>query len=104
MDKRFCLDLNLDDIKKWCQEKKFPAFRAGQIFKWLSAGVIDTEEMTNVPKNIRQALEDDFIMNGMNVIHEFKSQIDGTTKYVYLLHDGNIIDISAIDIACVRAE
>ena len=92
MDKRFCLDLNLEDIKNWCQEKKFPAFRAGQIFKWLSAGVIDTEDMTNVPKNIRQALEEDFIMNGMKVIHEFKSQIDGTTKYVYLLHDGNIIE------------
>lgn len=92
MPGKFCLDLTLEDIKTWCQEKKFPAFRAGQIFKWLAAGVIDTNEMTNVPKNIREALEDDFIMNGMKVIHEFKSQIDGTTKFVYLLHDGNIIE------------
>lgn len=90
--KKFCLDLTLNDINEWCTKRSFPKFRAGQIHKWLSSGVIDTNEMTNIPKDIRAALEEDFIMNGMRVIHEFRSQIDGTVKLVYLLHDGNIIE------------
>ncbi|MCQ2531433.1 MAG: 23S rRNA (adenine(2503)-C(2))-methyltransferase RlmN [Saccharofermentans sp.] len=90
--KKFCLDLTLEDVKAWCVEKKLPAFRAGQIYKWLSSGVIDTEEMTNIPKNIREQLNEDFSMDGMKVIHKFVSEIDGTTKFVYLLGDGNIIE------------
>ncbi len=92
MDKRFCLDLKKDDILTWCAEKGFPKFRADQIYKWLSSGVIDTAEMTNVPGNIRSALEEDFSFGSMKVIEKYVSAIDGTTKFVYSLCDGNIIE------------
>lgn len=90
--RRFCLDLNEDDLKTWCREQGFPAFRAGQIRKWLSSGVIDTASMTNLPKDIKSKLEEDFIMGGMTIAHDFVSQIDGTVKLVFALHDGNIIE------------
>lgn len=89
---KFCLDLTIDDLKKWCDEQRVPSFRAKQIYKWLSSGVIDTAEMTNVPKYLRSKLEEDFIFNGMTVINEFVSQIDGTVKLVYRLYDGNVIE------------
>ena len=31
-----------------------PAFRAGQIFKWLGAGVSSFDEMTNIPLALRE--------------------------------------------------
>ena len=90
--KKFCLDLTKAEIEKWCLDKGYPKFRAGQIGKWLSSGVIKTEEMTNIPKNIRDELEQDYSFGSMNIIHEFVSQIDGTVKLVYALKDGNIIE------------
>lgn len=90
--KKFCLDLTKEDIALWCSEKGYPKFRADQIYKWISSGVINLDEMTNIPKNIREALDNDFSFNSMTVIHEFVSKIDGTVKLVYLLKDGNIIE------------
>ena len=92
MDKKFCLDLTLEDLKEWCDSNSVQSFRAGQIYGWLSSGVTDTAEMTNVPKNLREKLEEDFIFGRMKVVERYVSKIDGTTKFVYLLHDGNIIE------------
>lgn len=89
---KFCLDLTLEDLKTWCEEQHVPSFRAKQIYKWLSSGIIDTAEMTNIPKDLRARLEEDFIFNGMTVINEFVSKIDGTIKLVYRLYDGNVIE------------
>lgn len=90
--RKFCLDLTLDDLTSWCKDNGLPGFRAKQIYKWISSGVIKTDEMTNIPKNIRELLERDFIMDGMRVLEKYVSEIDGTVKLVYLLHDGNIIE------------
>jgi len=89
---KFCLDLTMDELKTWCDTQHVPSFRAKQIYKWLSSGVIDTSEMTNIPKDLRAKLEEDFIFNGMTVINEFVSKIDGTVKLVYRLYDGNVIE------------
>lgn len=92
MDKKFCLDLTRDEISKWCEEHSVQSFRAKQIYGWLASGVTDTEDMTNVPKNVRAMLEEDFIFGRMRVLEKYVSSIDQTTKFVYLLHDGNIIE------------
>lgn len=92
MEKRFCLDLTQDDIKEWCSTRGVESYRASQIYKWLSSGVTVTDEMTNVSKKVRAMLEEDFIFDGFKVLEKYVSKIDGTTKFVYLLHDGNIIE------------
>ena len=71
MADKFCLDLTMDDLKTWCDAQHVPSFRAKQIYKWLSSGVIDTSEMTNIPKDLRAKLEEDFIFGGMTVINEW---------------------------------
>lgn len=88
----FCLDLSLSDLNAWCEEKGYPKYRAGQIYKWLSSGAIETSEMTNIPKTIREQLESDFDFGSFHVIDKFVSKIDGTTKFVYGLADGNVIE------------
>ena len=37
-----------------------PAFRAKQVFSWLHKGVRSYEEMTNLPKALRQTLENEY--------------------------------------------
>ena len=52
--------------------------------------------MTNVPKNVRAMLEEDFIFGGFELKEHLISKIDGTEKFVYALHDGNIIETVAM--------
>ena len=91
-DKKFCLDLDLNDLMLFCDAQGVPKYRAGQIFSWLSKGVVRTSDMNNIPKDIRAALEETYIFEGFDVIHKFVSEIDGTTKFVYRLWDDNVIE------------
>jgi len=53
-EKKFCLDLKKEDLEAWCKENSMPSYRAGQIYKWLSSGVTDTNKMTNLPADLRE--------------------------------------------------
>lgn len=92
MDRKFILDLNLQDWEAYVQEKGLPKFRAGQIYSWLSKGVIDVEKMTNLPQNIRTALTEDFVVESMTVERHLVSKIDGTQKFAFRLYDGHLIE------------
>jgi len=61
LKEKFCLDLTQSELTAWCEERGVPKYRASQIFGWLSSGCVTTDEMTNVPKNVRSMLEEDFI-------------------------------------------
>ena len=92
MMKKFIFDLTLSDWEEWVRKHSYPAFRAEQMYQWCAKGVQKTEEMSNIPKNIREDLENSFITNGLHMESELISQKDGTRKYVFSLHDGNIIE------------
>ena len=88
------------DIKSMTEEelcvliKEFgqPKFRAGQIFKWLHSGVSDFEEMTNLPKSLREILKENCYIATVKLVRRLESKIDGTVKYVYELYDGEFIE------------
>ena len=69
-----------------------PAFRAGQIFTWLHKGVRSYEEMTNLPKNLRQILAEKYPICPPRVVRRQESSRDGTIKYLWELGDGNCVE------------
>lgn len=69
-----------------------PAYKAGQIFKWLSLGVSSFDEMTNVSKALRARLEERFYIEQAHMIYRQESRIDGTIKYLFAMEDGNSIE------------
>ena len=69
-----------------------PAFRAGQIFTWLHKGVRSYEEMTNLPKNLRQILAEKYPICPPRVVRRQESSRDGTIKYLWELSDGNCVE------------
>ena len=96
MKDKFCLDLTLKDLTAWCESRGVPKYRASQIYGWLSSGAVSTDDMTNVPKNVRAMLEEDFIFGGFELKEHLVSKLDGTEKFVYKLYDGNIIETVAM--------
>ncbi|MBO4635610.1 MAG: 23S rRNA (adenine(2503)-C(2))-methyltransferase RlmN [Clostridiales bacterium] len=90
--KKFILDATKDSLNEWAKDNGLPSFRAAQIYTWISKGIIDPDQMTNIPKDLKTRLSQDFDMNGMTVVTELRSKLDGTTKYVYKMSDGNIVE------------
>ena len=69
-----------------------PAFRAKQVFSWLHKGVRSYEEMTNLPKALRDTLAQQYPICAPQVVRKQESQRDGTIKYLWQLHDGNCVE------------
>ncbi len=69
-----------------------PAFRAKQVYTWLHKGVRSYEEMTNLPKSLRDRLAENYPIQPPQVLRKQESQRDGTIKYLWQLSDGNCVE------------
>ena len=68
-----------------------PKFRAKQVFPRLAEGT-PLSEMTNLPKKLRERLEEETIDTLPKVESKLTSKIDGTVKYLFRLHDGECVE------------
>ena len=69
-----------------------PKFRAKQIFSWLHRGVRDFDQMSNLPKSLREKLKENYELYQPQVLRKQVSQLDGTIKYLWELADGNAVE------------
>ena len=69
-----------------------PKFRAAQLYKWLQQGIDDFDQMTNIPKALRDILKEKCYIANVKIVKKLVSKIDGTVKYVYELYDGERIE------------
>ncbi len=69
-----------------------PRFRAAQLFKWLQSGVNDFDDMTNIPKDLREKLKSSCYIADVTIERRLESKIDGTVKYLFKLYDGEYIE------------
>lgn len=69
------------------------AFRAKQIYEWLHVKLVDHfDEMTNLSKALREKLEENYEILPVVMLERQISQIDGTNKFLFRLHDGNVVE------------
>ena len=83
---------NQQELADIFKELGQPAFRAKQVFSWLHKGVRSYEEMTNLPKGLRDTLAEEYPINAPKVVRRQESQRDGTLKYLWELSDGNCVE------------
>ena len=69
-----------------------PSFRGKQVYTWLHSGVRSYDEMTNIPKTLRDALAEKYPLNIPKVVRRQESQKDGTIKFLWELADGNCVE------------
>lgn len=92
MDKIDIKSMNLSELEQMLTDLGEPKFRAGQIFQWLQAGIEDFDEMTNIPSKLRQKLQEGYYIVTVKVKKRLESGIDDTVKYLYELHDGELVE------------
>ena len=85
--------LSLDELKEKITEYGEKAFRAKQIYEWLHVKLVrNTDEMTNIPKALKEKLNADYITDGLSIVDVQESKLDGTRKFLFALADGNVIE------------
>ena len=79
--------LTKQELLAYCAEHGWPRFRADQLFQWLyQKGVHEFEEMTNLPKKMREYLQEHAFINRITPSLEQQSK-DGTIKFLFQLND-----------------
>jgi len=92
MDKKNIYDFTLEEWMDWLKENDQPAYRAKQIFDWLYVKKVDViEQMSNLPKELRNKLNDHFEIPLMKMLTKHVSA-DGTIKFLFQLKDGHAIE------------
>ena len=84
--------LTQPELSALLKEMGQPAFRAKQIYIWLHKGVRSYDEMTNLPKALRDELAQKYPICSPTVVRKQESQKDGTIKYLWQLADGNCVE------------
>lgn len=80
------------ELEGLMKEMGQPAYRAGQIFHWLSSGCGSWDEMTNLPGTLRAALAERCHLARPSVRKKQLSALDGTVKILWELWDGNAVE------------
>lgn len=84
--------MTLAELSQVLKDLGQPAFRAKQVYTWLHKGVRSYDEMTNLPKSLRDQLAQQYPICPPEVIRRQESQKDGTIKYLWRLSDGNCVE------------
>ncbi|EEG76719.1 23S rRNA (adenine(2503)-C(2))-methyltransferase RlmN [Dethiobacter alkaliphilus] len=92
MDKVNLLELSTSELQEFFQSLGQPAFRAKQVMDWLyQQGAQTFNEMTNLPKGLREQLAQKAVPGFLSVVTEQVSE-DGTEKYLFALPDGQTVE------------
>ena len=84
--------MNAPEIAAMLKELGQPAFRGKQIYTWLHKGAGSYDEMTNLPKALRDTLAEKYPIYTPKVVRKQESKKDGTIKYLWQLADGNCVE------------
>ena len=82
-----------DELKTEMEHMGEKPFRSKQIYEWLHVKLADRfEEMTNLSLKLRERLEAEYIILPVQMEERQISKLDGTNKFLFRLHDGNMIE------------
>ena len=93
MDKIDIKSYNLEELTAYIESIGEKKFRAKQIYEWLHVKLITSfDEMSNIPAGLRNRLKEECRLICVKPVETLVSQIDGTSKFLFQLYDGNVIE------------
>ena len=93
MDKKKDIrSLTKEELRDFFVENDNKSFRGNQVYEWLwSKNAHAFEDMTNISKQTREMLHNNFVINHIEVDSIQRSN-DGTVKNAVRLHDGLVVE------------
>ncbi len=85
-------DMTLQQLTDYLtSEYQVRSFVAKQIYGWLNKSV-DFDGMTDISKSLREQLKQNCVAVSARIVRTLTSQLDGTQKFLFRLHDGNVVE------------
>jgi 23S rRNA (adenine2503-C2)-methyltransferase len=85
--------LSLDELKEVIGNLGEKPFRAKQLYEWMHVKLARSyDEMTNIPKSLKEKLENEAVYTSLKEVTVQTSKIDGTKKFLFELCDGNLVE------------
>ncbi len=85
--------MTLQELTEEMKDCGKPAFRAKQIYDWLHVKLVrNYGEMKNLGRDMIEYLDEHYPLYAVKPVETLTSQEDGTKKFLFELHDGNIIE------------
>ena len=85
------------EMKEFMKEIGEKVFRGTQVYSWIYKGAKTFEDMKNIPKSLREKLEEVSYIGNIDIELKLESKDGKTKKYLFLLNDGNIIETVMMD-------
>lgn len=93
MEKLELNSLTLEETKEFMVKIDEKKFRGEQLFTAFNKNrILDLDKINVLPKSTREKLSTLGKINKISILKRFDSNIDNTSKYLFLLEDGNIIE------------
>ena len=93
MEKKDIASYSFEELQEEMLAIGEKGFRSRQIYSWIHEKLVDDfEEMTNLPKTLRQKLETAYEIRRAEMEKRQISKIDGTNKFLFCLKDGNMVE------------
>lgn len=84
--------LNYEELEQCVLKMGQKPFRAKQLYQWMHQNLVTSfDEMTNLSKEFRAGLEQEYTLHGARIIQRQVSS-DGTNKFLMELSDGNHVE------------
>ncbi len=81
-----------DELAAELKAMGLPGYRAGQVFRWLGRGARSFDEMSDLPKDLREKLAAAYDIPCLTMLRRQVSAKDGTEKYLWALPDGESVE------------
>lgn len=93
MNKKDICSYDYEQLSEEIKQIGEKSFRSRQIYEWLHVKLVDEfSEMTNLSRDLREKLAQNYYICQMSVVEHQTSGIDGTEKFLFELNDGNMIE------------
>ncbi|MCL2873453.1 MAG: 23S rRNA (adenine(2503)-C(2))-methyltransferase RlmN [Defluviitaleaceae bacterium] len=102
--------MTMDELTIYINSIGEKPFRAKQIFEWINQKLAASfSEMTNLPKDLREFLDENAIISKIDIVKRLVSSKDGTRKYLFELEKDTIIESVLMkydhgNVACISSQ
>jgi 23S rRNA (adenine2503-C2)-methyltransferase len=84
--------MTLQELKERFAQEGLQQYHALQVYRWLSRGVGDFDEMSDLPKQLREKLAAENYIATAGIERKYCSKLDDTVKYLFRMHDGQLVE------------
>lgn len=93
MEKTDIKSLDIEELKQTIIDLGDKPFRAKQIYEWIHIKLVSSfDEMTNLSKELREKLRENFNLVSIEKIDQRTSKSDSTSKFLFKLQDDRVIE------------